>query len=141
MRTHDTIKYVISLLLLVLIISRIFQFIFQTGETIIYQIVLIDPEETYNIIEGIVIVALLFLLTIPILLLVIIIYITLSLMNALNKESKLITNITIFFCVISVILNVRAIIITIDYGMSIFYIVHLIGYIIVIALLVLSRRI
>ena len=141
MRTHDTIKYVISLLLLVLIISRIFQFIFQPGETVIYQIILIDPNETVNIIEGLVIVALLFLLTIPILLLVIIIYITLSLMNALNKESKLITNITIFFCVISVILNVRAIIITIDYGMSMFYILHLIGYIIVTALLVLSRRI
>ena len=141
MRTHDTIKYVISLLLLVLIISRIFQFIFQPGETVIYQIILIDPNETVNIIEGLVIVALLFLLTIPILFFATLIYFYLSLKNTFNKESKKITNITIFFCVISVILNVRAIIITIDYGMSMFYILHLIGYIIVTALLVLSRRI
>ncbi|MBY9006692.1 MAG: hypothetical protein KGD63_08030, partial [Candidatus Lokiarchaeota archaeon] len=107
MRTHDTIKYVISLLLLVLIISRIFQFIFQPGETVIYQIILIDPNETVNIIEGLVIVALLFLLTIPILFFATLIYFYLSLKNTFNKESKKITNITIFFCVISVILNVR----------------------------------
>ena len=97
MRTHDTIKYVISLLLLVLIISRIVQFIFATGETIIYQIVLTDPNETYNIIEGIAMAAILFILTIPILFLAILIYLYLCLKNALNKESKKITNITIFF--------------------------------------------
>ena len=139
MKYYYTIRYSIGILIILLCVSRIIQFLYQPGATVVYQLVSLDPNESYNLIEGLVIGILLLLITIPIFLVAMIIYLISGIMNLLAKNSKIVIIGTIILSFISISLGIRAIIIASEIDMiSAFYILHLIGYSVIFILSLIS---
>ncbi|MBY9006650.1 MAG: hypothetical protein KGD63_07815 [Candidatus Lokiarchaeota archaeon] len=141
MRTLDAIKYSIGFLLLGLSISRILQFLLQPGATVAYQAFFLDLDEAYDLIQGLAIILIMFIITIPIFLIALLIYLIVIIFNLVAKNSKMVTIGTIIISLISIILGIRAIILTLGIDVvNIFYIFHLIGYIVVVALSLISFK-